>query len=486
MKLTFKLVFGFVVGNVLLAAVYGYLTVRREVLRFEQTAREDAQRLGKALQDSVAEHWRRSGREGVGKLLQTASTEQYRLRIRWVWFDRSGGGESPSAPSAMLTTVAIQRHLAIRAPGPDGTPCLHAYWPVPVDGPRPGGLEFSRPVSDLEESKRDIFERTAVLIGGIVSLSGLLSAVLGLRFVAQPLNAIIEKTRRIGSGDLTTDLHLQSRDELGELAESLNWMCAELAASQNKIRQETAARIAAMEQLRHADRLKTIGRLASGIAHELGTPLNVVAGRAVLIASGKLSADEINQSASAIRAEAERMTKIMRQLLDFARRSTPKKCPVDLRQLVEQTIRLLAPFAEKHGVRLCWTPPADAAVVQVDVGQIQQVVTNLVINATQAMPRGGEVRIALDRRSAQPPGEHGGEASYYCLEVQDEGEGIPEDNLPYLFEPFFTTKEMGEGTGLGLSIVYGIVQEHGGWIDVESHPGEGSCFRVYLPEEVRE
>ena len=117
------------------------------------------------------------------------------------------------------------------------------------------------------------------------------------------------KARRIGRGDLAGPIHIRSRDELAELAEDLNAMCLNLAESQRKLREESAARIAAIEQLRHADRLKTVGRLASGIAHELGTPLNVVAGRAGLIASGKLDAAEIAQSAAAIRSEADKMTR---------------------------------------------------------------------------------------------------------------------------------------------------------------------------------
>src|SRR5208337_2658068 len=144
----------------------------------------------------------------------------------------------------------------------------------------------------------------------------------------RPLDLLIAKARRIGGGDLTGPVHLRSRDELAELAENLNHMCAKLAESETRLRQETAARIMALEQLRHADRLKTVGRLASGIAHELGTPLNVVAGRAGLIGSGKLDSQQIVESAAAIKQEADKMTTIIRHLLDFARASTPRKSPV--------------------------------------------------------------------------------------------------------------------------------------------------------------
>ncbi|MGO9108453.1 MAG: sensor histidine kinase [Thermoguttaceae bacterium] len=224
--------------------------------------------------------------------------------------------------------------------------------------------------------------------------------------------------------------------------------------------------------------------LASGIAHELGTPLNVVAGRAGLIGSGKLATEQVAESAAAIKLEADKMTTIIRQLLDFARVSTPHKLPVDLRAIVRQTIDMIASIAEKQKVQFLFVPDAKEAVAEIDAGQIQQVLTNLTINAIQAMPDGGQMRFLIRRRSGRSPdGGSDGPSAFFGIEVHDQGVGIPEENMQQLFEPFFTTKEVGAGTGLGLSIAYGIVQEHGGWIDVNSQVGEGSCFTVFLPEK---
>jgi signal transduction histidine kinase len=122
-------------------------------------------------------------------------------------------------------------------------------------------------------------------------------------------------------------------------------------------------------------------------------------------------------------------------------------------------------------------------MAQVDAGQIEQVITNLVMNAVQAMPGGGQVVTAVGPCHAKPPAGHaGGAGEYLCLSVTDEGTGIVEEHRQHVFEPFFTTKDVGEGTGLGLAIVYGIIAEHGGWIDVTSELGKGSCFSVYLPK----
>ena len=195
----------------------------------------------------------------------------------------------PRVPAERLTLIVIEQHLPVETEEPDGVSYLNVYWPVKLTPPQ-GGLEFADPETELQADERDVIRRTALLIGGMLLISGMLAVGLGVRLVGRPLQLLIAKARRVGGGDLEGPVHLRSRDELAELAEGLNAMCANLAESQTRLRQETAARIAALEQLRHADRLKTVGRLASGIAHELGTPLNVVAGRAGLIGSGKLDA----------------------------------------------------------------------------------------------------------------------------------------------------------------------------------------------------
>jgi signal transduction histidine kinase len=320
----------------------------------------------------------------------------------------------------------------------------------------------------------------------MVLVTGLTVTLFGIRVVGRPLKQLIEKTRRIGLGDLTGALRLQSRDELGELATSLNAMCEQLSASREQIHEEATARVEAVDQLRHADRLRTVGRLASGLAHELGTPLNVVAGRAGLISSGKLSDKEIVESAETIRDESHRMTGIIRQLLDFARRSTPQPTSTDLRKIAEGTLDMLTALADKSDVRLKIDCEETSFPIRLDVEQLQQVLSNLVINAIQSMPQGGIVTVGLHKETEPLPSD-GAEmtAPYYCLTVADQGAGISPDILDHLFEPFFTTKQVGEGTGLGLSISYGIIKEHGGWIDVKSDEGKGSCFSVYLPMEAK-
>jgi signal transduction histidine kinase len=240
------------------------------------------------------------------------------------------------------------------------------------------------------------------------------------------------------------------------------------------------------EQLRHAAKLTTVGRLAAGLAHELGTPLNVVSGRARMIASGRLSPEAIVEGATIIDGQAARMTRIIRQLLDFARRGPPKKATVDPAELARHAVLLLAPLAKKRDVtlRLDLGEDADATAGKVvgDGAQLEQVIANLVVNAIDASKEGGEVVLSLAEEELTPPPAHGGPRGRYLrLDVRDRGVGISPEDQDRVFEPFFTTKDVGAGTGLGLSVVHGIVHEHGGWVAVESQVGEGARFSVYLP-----
>ncbi len=243
---------------------------------------------------------------------------------------------------------------------------------------------------------------------------------------------------------------------------------------------ETTARIETVEQLRHRDRLAMVGQISSGIAHEVGTPLNVIAGRARLISEADATLDEARQHAAAIIEQSERVTAIIRQLLDFARRRGPHPEQVSLRDLTHRVLGLLRPLATKRQVVLVLHPDSIAATAEVDATQIEQALSNLVLNAIQAMAAAGTVSVLIgSSHRAAPAG--GQPAEYLTLTVQDDGTGIAKDDLAKIFEPFFTTHSAGEGTGLGLSITNEIIRDHGGWIEVKSEPCKGSQFTVFLP-----
>lgn len=484
MRLAAKLMFVFLAVVMLMTAVGSYFSVRRGFERFERRQQQMARETAEAIDNRLAEAWRQGGADRLLATIQSLGLQDSRHHARWVWFE-----QTESANGASRTTIVEQRGPAGSGTvsrtftDENGKRHLQTYYPIELgDGPR-GGLEFTDSLESLDAETNETIATALISLGVMAAVSFGLVYVAGVHWVGRPLDRLIEKTERIGSGDFTVPIPVRGNDELSQLARALNDMSAKLAEQQNRILSETAERLSTLEQLRHADRLKTVGRLAAGIAHELGTPLNVVSGRAGLIASGKLSADEITVSADTIKSEADRITAIIRQLLDFARPGHAQRTMVDVGQLLHETVSLIEPLAEKRNVQV-ETNCSPGLMVSADRSQIQQVFTNILVNASQSMPHGGTVTASVKAYRMKPPGdETAGDVVCVAVSFRDQGTGIQPADLEHIFEPFFTTKDVGEGTGLGLSIAYGIVQEHGGWIDVESEPGRGSCFTVYLPEE---
>lgn len=225
----------------------------------------------------------------------------------------------------------------------------------------------------------------------------------------------------------------------------------------------------AQNQLEHVTRLATLGTIASGIAHELGTPLNVVLARAKMIARREVQGDEVLDNAEVIVEQAERMTRIIGELLDFASVRTPRRVRMDLVHAIEQAVLLLQPIAQDEGVTI-ERGPMERVEIEADPLQLQQALTNLMLNGVQAMPEGGVLRVALQVE------EHA-----LAVEIEDEGTGIEPEDCERIFKAFFTTKEPGKGTGLGLPVSERIIKDHGGEIRVVSEVGRGSRFTIILP-----
>lgn len=246
---------------------------------------------------------------------------------------------------------------------------------------------------------------------------------------------------------------------------------------------EAKQRRLTLEQLRQAERLGTLGKLGAGLAHELGTPLNVIVGHAEMIGMANPTPATLSNASKTILAQAEKMTTILRGLLGFSRRSSSEKAELDVGALARDASTLLQPMAKKSGVAIAIDAEStDDVFVLGNRTELEQVLVNLIMNGLQAMHHGGTLHVRAhmanhvpDSSGSTPP------PSMACLEVEDEGEGIPPEALPQIFDPFFTTKDVGSGTGLGLSVSYGIVSDHGGRITVDSKVGAGSRFSVFLP-----
>jgi two-component system NtrC family sensor kinase len=462
-------------------AAHGYLLVRQEVTLFEADLEKTAH-LRRALRASIQAVWRTHGEGEAQRLVETAEEAMEGVDLRWTWLDAPPGDPRHlDVPPDSRALLARGERVRIVRKDEQGEPWRYSYMPLSVEGARPAVLVG---MESLHVQRAFIqTSRLQVLVATIVILVLCTGAVygVGVRFVGRPLQRLRDKARAIGAGEPGEPLVFRQRDEIGELAEEINAMCARIIEAQRRLASETEARIAAIEQMRHTDRLTTMGQLSSGVAHELGTPLSVIAGRAEMIATGEAQGERAVACARAIGEQAELMTALIRQLLDFSRRQGPRFGLASLRVIAARTVDLLASFAGKRGVSLELDAPDDPMLVSADQNQLQQVLTNVIMNAVQAMPEGGRVLVRIGPQRRRPPGDAATpEHDYLCASVEDQGKGISPELLPRVFEPFFTTKGTGEGTGLGLSVAYGIVQEHGGWIDVESTVGKGSRFAIYL------
>jgi len=351
-------------------------------------------------------------------------------------------------------------------------------------------------VYSLDEIDRRMQAGATVIIVlslGFVLLAALAVSVFVHRLVYRPLRDLGDGARRISEGDLDKPIPIRSDDEFGRLAVTFNAMTGALRRSQNELQQlnETlerkveqrsqALRIAQAEAVR-GEKLASVGQLAAGVAHELNNPLTGILTFASLlrqkVPAGSADAEDLDL----VIKETKRCAAIIRRLLDFAREKAPEKKFADLNRLIETTVRIVEQPAQLQGIELRLEFDPALPQVWVDANMIEQVVMNILVNAQHAITKNGCITIRT-RRTPQPRVPVPGAAAVPMVEISiaDTGCGISEKNLQRIFDPFFTSKEVGKGTGLGLSVSHGIVQAHGGLIEVESRVGEGSTFRVFLP-----
>lgn len=481
MRIARKFTLALVACVIVALSLNAVLSVREQTGRYEQEVAAHHAIIGRALRPAILSVWSIDGRERALALVRDADQRLRRVEIRWVWLDAPPNDTfRPRVERARLDAVARGEDLSI-VDRPRGA--IVSYVPATVDAESDASaIEITESLDREDEVRASAVREAAFAMLGVTLLAALATSLLGSWIVGRPMTGFIEQARRIGRGDLTYRIVARQRDEFGELADEMNRMCESLVASQNAAHFANEAKLHAIEQLRHADRLATVGRLAAGMAHELGTPLNVVSARAKPIAQGKVVGDHAKDNSRIIVEQVERMALIMRQLLDFARKRELAMSTGDLVAAVRRVAEFVEPIANKRGVKVVVEGPERPLEANIDSAQMDQVVTNLVINAIHASERGRTVDVTVASETASSVADDV-TAPVPCIviRVTDTGAGIPARHLAQVFEPFFTTKEIGEGTGLGLSVAYGIVKDHKGWIHVDSVEGKGSTFSVCLP-----
>ena len=473
MKLTRKLTLALGLAVISILGSAGFVQVERELGLFERDTWRDQHALMTALVAAAAEVQRLGGDRVAADVVEHANSAGIPSKIRWL--------EAPKRardPDAAARALGSAHEVQARERG------THAFLLYSrVGGDSSGAvLELWEPVNEMRRYTSTTVLSVVVTMLAIGLLLIVFAHALGTRIVGTPVARLVAKARRVGRGELEPPVEVQDSDELGALALEMNSMCEHLAESRALAANEVAARVLALEQLRHADRLATAGKLAAGVAHELGTPLNVVSARARLIHGGALEPDEIRDSARVIDVQSDRMTSIIRQLLDFARVQPRTTERGDLSRVALEAMSLLGSTAEKRDVRLTCTPPSTPVFAVFSWSHVLQAVMNLVVNAVHAAPKHSVVTLTTRISDEGPPSGHGHAAARWAvLSVSDHGTGMSPEVVARIFEPFFTTKGVGEGTGLGLSVAYGIVAEHRGFIGVETKVMQGSTFSIYLP-----
>ena len=373
-----------------------------------------------------------------------------------------------------------------------------------------GGI---RVVSSLDEAqsylskKRD---RAFILTFSSILVILITFTVLFGKLVGNPIRKLVEAMSRAEKGDLEAEAQIQSEDELGKLARNFNRMLktiretheqnvqllmqvnqfneeltkkietatSELAKRNEELRLLNEALFESQRQLSQSEKLAAVGQVTATMAHQIGTPLNSISGYIQLILQDGNLQPKDRDRLQIIESQLDRLADSVKNLLSFTRQPKPQLRSLNVNEILEELIHLSEPWFFARNVRLATQLSQDLPSILGDFTHLQTLFLNLITNALDAMPHGGDLTIKTRQVPPRPSSEDG---RWIEISITDTGIGITEESKKRIFDPFFTTKKMGEGTGLGLAICGKIVKEHSGRIDVESEVGKGSTFSVYIP-----
>jgi signal transduction histidine kinase len=464
---------------------YGYFHIlsRREIL--VKKMKSEVESTGRNLKVSLEKVRIEKGREYVQDLID--GIEEYEKTLAVIVYHeekdlviRSRSLEEGTGPYLELVKKAMQADLPQEEFGVyKETPIFVYAFPLKdKDGKPVGGVSILQYTSFMEEDIKtaewNILITVLILIGGVVAM-----VLLGTRkWISQPISHLIVGINHIAKGNLDTRINLRRKDEISQLAEAFNQMAVGLKKAQEELIQQAETRVELERNLRQSEKLATIGQLASGLAHEIGTPLNIISGR-VELAKRRLEDGEAQKHLDIVMQQTERITKIIQHLLGFVRKKKPEQRNLNLGDVLDTALDFLDHPIQKQRVTVMKEIQDHLPLVPGDPDQLQQVFLNLILNAIQAMPGGGTLRLSASSKWISKEGLEDSPRQYVEIGVKDSGIGMEKTVTQTIFQPFYTTKNT--GTGLGLTVSQGIVQDHEGWIEVESERGKGSVFRVYLP-----
>jgi len=473
-------------------ALFGFLNLRMERTNSENLIVQSADRVTEVILRSTRYEMLHNDRDALANIIQELGDEPGIRRIRIL---NSDGRVTLSSDAREVNTLfplnrngaRIFREKGERILGSmrsiENSPdCSSASCHVHQASQRVLGVidaNLSLATVDAQLSRHQA-ALTWFLVGAIIF--GCTAALLFMWVsVYRPVKELIDGTHRVAGGDLDYRLPVRSDDELGDLAASFNKMTAEVAGIQSHIEEQVRRKTAELERvykkLLTSEKMASIGKLAATVAHEINNPLFGILTYARLV-SREIQKHELPRRADLeeqlqiIERESKRCGDLVKNLLTFSRQTPSNREPNDLNTIVHRATLLVKHKLDMQNIELKETLAAELPLVECDANQVQQVILALMVNASEAMPKGGRLEVVT---KLDPDGEQS------SVTVRDTGSGIPEDVLPRIFDPFFTTKEDQNRTGLGLAVAHSIVEQHAGEISVHSTPGEGTEFKVTLP-----
>lgn len=519
-----KLVGSLLATMLVIFGLLGYLNIRLHRQNLEASTLSTAERISAVISRSTTYYMMRNDREGLYHSIRTMADEPGMVKVRILdpegrvsystdatevnhILDKTAeacyGCHNQSQPLARLNRpdrFRIYRNggghrvLGIITPIENQPSCSNAECHAhPAERQVLGVLDTNLSLTQADAQIKRSSARMIYYTAAAMVVVALLSLLLVWRVVGTPIQALTRGTERLSEGELGYQIDVNSQDEVGELAHSFNGMSLQLRAAneeivcwavtlEDRVEQKTKELQRAHDHVLQVEKMASLGKMAAVVAHEVNNPLSGILTYAKLlrkwIASGQTEnekRDEAMQCLDLIAGESRRCGDLIKNLLSLSRTAPINVQSTDLHAVVDRTLMLVRHQLELGAIELQLSLAKDIPPVQCDPAQIEQVLIALIMNAIDALPRGGnlwlETRLSADDSEIR-------------IQVRDDGAGIAPDVLPHIFEPFLTTKESGRGVGLGLAISRGIVERHRGRIDVESEVGRGTTFTVSLPNEV--
>ncbi|HLN30262.1 MAG TPA: ATP-binding protein [Gemmataceae bacterium] len=516
-----KLILSLFAVMIVIFALLGYMNIRLHRQHLEEATLASAERVSDVIKHSATYYMLRNDREGLYHAIQTIADEPGMVKVRI--FDQEGrisystdpsevshvldktheacyGCHTQSQPLARLNRpdrFRIYRNggghrvLGIITPIENQPACSNAACHAHPAGQQVlGVLDTNLSLTKADVQLADSSARMFLYTAGAMLIVAVLSWLFVWRVVGEPIKALKNGTEHLSQGNLGYQIEVGSHDEVGDLAHSFNSMSLQLRAAneeivtwaetlEDRVEQKTKELKRAHEHVLHVEKMASIGKMAAVVAHEVNNPLSGILTYAKLlqkwVASGRAEhekKEEAMQCLELIAAESRRCGELVKNLLTLSRTAPMNVQPTDLHAVIDRCLLLVRHQLELVGIQLQLNLAEDLPRVPCDPAQMEQVFLALIMNAIDAMPRGGNLWIEIR------PSNHETEIK---IQVRDDGAGIAPDVLPQIFEPFLTTKESGHGVGLGLAISRGIVERHNGRIEVESELGRGTTFTVTLP-----